>query len=383
MMRKVLKSTCIVLSFCFLLQTNVNAQNEAEYGKLVNIIPTAVPFLSIAPDSRAGGMGGVGVATPNDVYAQFWNPAKYAFVETNLGFGLAFTPWLRHLIGDINLYTLTGVYRLDEWQGISASIRYFSIGEITFRTSYDDMGYTVSPNEFSIDLAYNRRLSDNFAGSVAFRYIRSDLQIGVAADGFQPGNSFAADLSFYYQTEADFIGPNSKISSGINISNIGSKISYDGVNKEFIPTNLRLGASVYTELDAHNSMVFSVDVNKLLVPTPGVPGEGETSEEYRNKYNSMGTIKGMWQSFSDAPGGFKEEMQEINACLGVEYWYEKQFAIRAGYYHEHKLKGNRKHFTGGLGLKFNMLTIDASYIIAVNQSNPLANTIRVSIAMDF
>ncbi|MCL2073225.1 MAG: type IX secretion system outer membrane channel protein PorV [Marinilabiliaceae bacterium] len=381
MIKKFFKKVIILSTFSFLLQTTISAQ--VEYGTIVNIIPTAVPFISIVPDSRAGGMGGAGVATPPDIYSQFWNPAKYAFIEPKIGLGIAFTPWLRHLIGDINLYNLTGVYRLDEMQVLSASIRYFSIGEIHFRQSYDDQGYTVSPNEFCIDLAYNRKLSDVFSGSVAFRYIRSDLQAGVYADGFQPGNSFAADLAFYFQKPMQLLGQNSTLSAGINISNIGSKITYNGTDYEFIPTNLRLGTALFTEIDAHNTITFTVDLNKLLVPTPGVPDDNETAQEYRDKYNSMGTLKGMFQSFSDAPGGFKEEMQEIMASIGAEYWYEKQFAIRAGYFHEHINKGNRKHFTAGLGLKFNMLTIDASYIIAVNQSNPLANTIRVSIGIDF
>jgi len=379
MIKKFFKNTGIIFVVCFLLSANLTAQQT--YIEQVRIVQTAVSFVAITPDSRAGGIGGSGVATDPDIYSQFWNPAKFAFIDKNFGLGLAFTPWLKQLINDIYLYNLAGVYRLDEMQVLSASIRYFSIGEIWYRSSYEDPGYQVSPNEFSIDLAYNRKLSENFSGSVAFRYILSALNQGIQDHGdLQPGNSFGGDISFYYQKENKMFGQDSKISAGINISNIGSKISYNGVDKEFIPTNLRLGAALMTEMDAHNSITFSLDFNKLLVPTPTLT---DSLGSYRDKYNNMGTLKGMWQSFSDAPEGFKEEMREINISGGIEYWYEKQFAIRAGYFHEHKLKGNRKHFTAGVGLKFNMLTLDASYIIAVNQNNPLANTIRVSLGLDF
>ena len=382
-MKKIIKTAGWFFIFNLLLQMGLQAQGDS-YKEIVNIIPTCVPFLGIAPDSRAGGMGTAGVATSADIYSQYWNPAKYAFIDKKFGLGLAFTPWLRQLISDINLYNLTGVFRLDEMQVISASIRYFSIGEITYRQSYDDPGYQVSPNEFCIDAAYNRKLSDHLSGSVAFRYIRSDLNQGMQNYGdLQPGNSFAADLAFYYKTDTKLFGQESQISAGINISNIGSKISYNGVDTEFIPTNLRLGLAYLTEMDAHNSITLTIDANKLLVPTPGIPDNTQSAEEYRNKYNNMGTLKGMWQSFSDAPGGFKEEMQEIMLSVGAEYWYVNQFSIRAGYFHEHKRKGNRKHFTAGIGLKFNMLTLDASYIIAVNNQNPLANTIRISLGMDF
>jgi len=380
MIKKIFEKAGTVLIVCFLLQTSLLAQDYHQ----VNIIPTAVPFVGINPDSRSGGMGGAGVATEPDIYSQFWNPAKYAFIDKKFGLGLAFTPWLKQLINDIYLYNLAGVYRIDEMQVVSASIRYFSIGEITYRERHDDPGYQVSPNEFAIDLAYNRKLSEHLSGSVAFRYILSALNQGIQNHGdLQPGNSFGGDISFYYHSSSKLFGQESKISAGINISNIGSKISYNGVDKEFIPANLRLGATFMTEMDAHNSIAFSLDANKLLVPTPTLSEDYDRGEEYRTKYNNMGTLKGMWQSFSDAPGGFREEMREINLSGGIEYWYEKQFSIRAGYNHEHKLKGNRKFFTAGVGLKFNMLTLDASYIIAVNQNSPLANTIRVSLGLDF
>ena len=383
MMKRVFqKSVILFVIYCF---TQINSFGQGQsYEGLVNIIPTAVPFLSIAPDSRSGGMGGVGVALSPDFNSQFWNPAKYAFIEKDFGVGLGFTPWLRQLVDDINLFSLSGFYRLDDMQGISASLRYFSIGSILIRESAEDQGYPVQPNEFAIDLAYNRVLSDYFSGSVAFRYIRSDLNSGINTDeAAQAGNSFAADVSFYYHSPINLFSQDSEISAGINVSNIGNKISYDGgTTREFIPTNLGLGVAVATEMDSYNAITFSLDANKLLVPTPGITGENEDYNDYRQRYNEMGTLKGMFQSFSDAPNGFKEELQEITLNFGAEYWYDKQFAIRAGYYHEHKLKGNRKHFTAGIGLKFNILTLDASYIIAVNQNNPLANTIRFSLGVD-
>jgi hypothetical protein len=284
-MKKSLNKVGIIVITCIVFHSNILAQ-KPEYGNIVNIIPTAVPFLSISPDSRSGGFGGAGVATSPDIYSQFWNPAKYAFIEKRFGIGLAFTPWLRQLISDINLYNLTSSYRLDEWQVISGSIRYFSIGQIIYRESYEDQGYTVSPNEFAIDLGYNRRLSDHLSGSVAFRYIRSDLNQGMQNHGdLQPGNSFAADVSFYYIAFPKLFGYDSEISAGINVSNIGSKISYNGVDKEFIPTNLRLGTAVLTDIDEHNSITFSIDANKLLVPTPS--RDSVSIEEYRNKYNRM------------------------------------------------------------------------------------------------
>lgn len=359
------------------------AIDPGELGGQVNIISTAVPFLGIAPDSRAGGMGNAGVASTPDVNSQHWNPAKFAFIDGNMGAAMSYTPWLRKLVNDINMYYLTGFMRIDEMQVVSASLRYFTLGDITFRTSQEDIGYQVKPNEFAIDLAYSRLLSEYFSGAVAFRYIRSDLFQGFSDHGeLSAGNSFAADLAFYFRSNTNLFGSNSEISSGINISNIGSKISYDGFDKQFIPTNMRLGVGVSTELDAYNAVSFSLDLNKLLVPTPGLSVAEDGEIFYPDTYRDMSVTKAMFRSFSDAPGGFKEELQEISYALGAEYWYDQQFAIRAGYFHEHENKGNRKHFTAGIGLKFNMLTLDASYIIPVVQNNPLANTIRFTLGID-
>ncbi len=383
-----MKQTTIHLTFLLFLSlllvpSIALGQQAIEPGQLsgrVNIISTAVPFLDIAPDSRAGAMGNAGVAISPDANSQHWNPAKYAFIDKESGISMSYTPWLRELVNDINLYYLSGFKRLDELQTISASLRYFTMGDIVFRDMSGMEQYTGSPNEFAIDAAYSRVLSDHFSGAVAFRYIRSDLTSGYSDDNsYTAGTSFAADLAFYFQSELQMNNQDSKIAAGINISNIGNKISYDGGNiEQFIPTNLRLGAAFTTEIDAFNEITFSVDLNKLLVPTP------DTSKVNEGLFQSddVSVVKGIFQSFSDAPGGLKEELQEINISVGAEYWYDKQFAVRAGYFYENENKGNRKYFTAGVGLRFNMLSIDASYIIPVVQNNPLANTVRFTLGVD-
>ena len=368
--------TILILTFVIDSRSQVD-QNDLSGQQ--NVIPTAVPFIGISPDSRTGGMGEAGVATAPDFNSQAWNPAKYAFLDADLGVSASFTPWLRQLVNDINMYYLAGFYRLDDMQTVSASLRYFSLGAITFRKDEFDEGYQVKPNEFALDAAYARKLSDKFSGSVAFRYIHSDLSGGMV-DDMSAGNSFAADVSFYYTSELKMRQP-SNLSAGINISNIGSKISYDdGEHKQFIPTNLKLGTAFTTELDKYNSLTFALDLNKLLVPTPQPI---DSTQYYSEAYGDESTISGIFKSFGDAPGGFKEELHEIMISAGIEYWYDKQFAIRAGYFHEHETKGNRKYMTAGVGLKFNVFTIDASYIIPVVANNPLANTIRFSLSYNF
>jgi hypothetical protein len=374
--------------FAFALLNQVmatNAQEEIEPGNIsgrMNIISTAVPFLEITPESRGGGMGDTGAATSPDVNSQHWNPAKYAFIEKESGVALSYSPWLRKLVNDISLSYLAGFKRLDDMQTISASLKYFSMGEVIFRQTSDEIGTQVQPNEFAIDVAYSRILSEHFSGAVAFRYIRSDLQLGSAAfsgsESYQAGNSFAADLAFYFQNDIELGGRDSKVSAGLNISNIGSKISYDDYNEQFIPTNLKLGAALSSQLDDYNKLTFTLDLNKLLVPTP------DTTETTQNLFlsNDESVISGIFKSFTDAPGGLEEELQEITISVGAEYLYANQFAIRAGYFHEHENKGNRKYFTAGVGIKFSMLNIDASYIIPVVQNNPLADTIRFTLGVD-
>ncbi len=384
-MKLVLKRGVCFFVFLMMIWPALFSQKEInpnQLGGQVNIISTAVPFLGITPDSRAGAMGNAGVASVPDINSQHWNPAKFVFIENKTGVSMSYTPWLRNLVNDINMYYLTGFTKIDELQSVSASIRYFTLGEIIFRETPDinEVTMQVKPNEFALDVGYSRMLSEKFSGAVAFRYIRSDLGGGFVQD-MEPGNSFAADLAFYFHTPADFIGNNSVFSSGINISNIGNKISYDGGDvRQFIPTNLRLGVGLSTDLDPYNSISILLDLNKLLVPTPSKTVE--TSADYGREYQNMSVTSAMFKSFSDAPGGLQEELREINFALGFEYWYDRQFAIRAGYFHEHENKGNRKLFTTGIGLKFNMLTLDASYLIPVVQNNPLANTIRFTLGFD-
>ncbi|MBL7972063.1 MAG: type IX secretion system outer membrane channel protein PorV [Prolixibacteraceae bacterium] len=372
--------TLLLLIGAALFVPKVYAQRTSTTG--ANVITTGVPFLTIAPDSRAGAMGDAGVATSPDVNSQHWNPAKYAFMESDMGVALSYTPWLRNLVSDINLAYLVGYKRLDDQQTISASLRYFTLGDISFMSEYGDPTGQQSPNEFALDMGYTRLLSDKFSGAVTMRYIRSDLTGGQMVNGVEShaGSAFAADVAFYYQNEIRMNRKNSTISAGVNISNIGSKISYtDGETKDFIPTNLKLGMAYKTEMDRYNTITFAFDVNKLLVPTPDtaevdiVTGQGSTKSP----------IAGIFTSFTDAPGGMKEEFQEITFSVGAEYWYNNQFAIRTGYFYEDVNKGNRKFFTVGAGLKMNVFALDFSYLLPAAQNNPLANTLRFTLSFDF
>ncbi len=353
-----------------------------------NTITTAVPFLAITPDSRAGGMGDVGVGTSPDVSSQHWNPAKYIFMESDMGVGLSYSPWLRNLVDDINLAYLTFYKKLDDVQSLSTSLRYFSLGDIMFTSDVGEFQGQQSPNEFAIDLAYSRLLSETWSGAVAVRYIRSDLTGGQLVNGVPTyaGNSFAADVAFYYHNEFRKNRRNNLFSAGVNIQNIGSKISYtEGEVKDFIPTTLMLGASYTVEVDDYNSFAFSVEANKLLVPTPPADtidyGTGDVI--WAGGINSdIGVIEGIFKSFGDAPGGFKEEFQEITWAAGIEYWYNKQFAIRAGYFYEHENKGNRQFITAGAGLKMNVFALDFSYLLPTQRNHPLENTLRFTLSFD-
>ncbi len=375
----------VVLALVFITVENVKAQGTLSGA---NTITTGVPFLGITPDSRAGGMGDVGVGTSADVTSQHWNPAKYVFMESEMGVGLSYSPWLRNLVDDINLAYLSGYKKLDDIQAVSASLRYFALGDITFTSEQAEIISQQSPNEFAIDLAYSRKLSDVFSGSVAVRYIRSDLTAGQDVNGVPtyPGSSYAADVAFYYYNEFRRSRKNNSFSAGVNIQNIGSKISYtDGEIKDFIPTTLKLGASYTTELDNYNSFSFSVEANKLLVPTPPVDSTayGEDDVIWAGGINSdIGVIEGIFKSFGDAPGGMKEEFQEIAWSVGVEYWYNKQFALRAGYFYENEFKGNRKYLTAGAGLKMNVFALDFSYLLPTQRNHPLENTLRFSLSFD-
>ncbi len=341
-----------------------------------NPIITAVPSLSIAPDARAGGMGDIGAATTPDVNSQFWNPAKYVFMESEAGFSLSYTPWLRKLVSDIDLAYLAGYYRFSELSAISASLRYFSLGDITLM---DQLGYpqgSAHPNELAIDAAYSQKLAENFSASVALRLIYSDLNNGMNLSGgteMYPGLAVAADVATFYKLPIAMSTGNSNLGIGLNISNIGSKISYDEfVSSNFIPTNLRLGVSYEYPIDEYQKFSVSADINKLLVPTP----------DKTTDFNNMSSLAGIFRSFNDAPGGMNEELREIMWSVGAEYAYNNQFFVRGGYYHENEFKGNRKYFTAGAGFKLNIFQLDAGYVISTSQSNPLDQTLRFSLSFD-
>lgn len=354
----------------------------------LNTITTAVPFLLIAPDSRAGAMGDGGVATSADANAMHWNPSKFAFVKKQTGIAISYTPWLRALVPDINLAYLSGYYKLKKNGVVATSLRYFSLGDITFT---DIVGNTIGqfrPNEFAYDVAYATKLGDHFSGGGALRYIHSNLTGNTPVEGSQThsGNSVAADLSGFYQSEEKEInGKKSIVRFGVNISNVGAKISYsERGEKDFIPINLKLGSSLHMQLDEYNEVQFTVDLNKLLVPTPPVYDTvNKKLVIVKGKDPNRGIVSGMVGSFSDAPGGYQEELKEINIGGGFEYWYAKQFALRAGYFNEPSTKGGRKFFTLGIGLKYTVFGLDFAYLIPTKQRNPLQNTLRFSLLFDF
>lgn len=374
--------------------------------KIFNPVYTGVTSLSIAPDSRAGSMGDVGCATDpyNDNNSQYWNPAKYPFTRSGAGVSLCYTPWLRQLVSDIDLACMTGYYKLDNYSAISSSLTYFSLGEVIADS------YIIRPYEMAADFAYSRKLSEHFSAAVAMRFIYSDLQYDYS-DDVVAGKSFAADMALYYN---NFIGIGRRdcmLGLGLNASNIGSKISYDGgQTNQFIPTNLRLGFSLLIPIDGYNTLSLNADANKLMVPTKptyaqfikeaSTPGsehfisedmKDDNSYSYASEYhtwlesrgyNDLSPITGIFRSFGDAPGGIKEELREIYWGVGVEYIYNDQFAIRGGYHYENEYKGNRKYFTFGAGFKMSIFSLDAAYLISTAQSNPLDQTIRFTLSFD-
>jgi hypothetical protein len=383
-LRKILLSIgLILLTFCA-----VRAQKlPKDLQSSLNSLQTTVPFLTIAPDSRAGAMGDLGAATTPDANSQNWNAAKYPFIKGKLGVSLSYTPWLRSLVKDINLGYLSFFYKFDDKQVVSASLKYFSLGEIIFRTDDGTYSGQYTPYEFALDGAYSRVFSDRLSGALTMRYIRSDITGGGTIQGTQynPGNSFAADLGVYYQQPLKISDLDGQFAWGLNISNLGTKISYtEGADKQFIPANLRLGARLSLDMDEYNSITGSVDLNKLMVPTPPrwVVEDGDSVLYGRVTPTSLPMS---WiQSFYDAPGGFNEEMHEIMISAGLEYWYRQQFAIRGGYFHEHETKGNRKYFAVGVGMRLNVFYLDFSYLISTTgTSNPLANTMRFTLGLNF
>lgn len=390
------------LSILTLLVLTVSAKAQDVKNQL-NPIYHGANSLAIAPDARAGGMGDIGAASDPDVNSQYWNPAKYPFCISRAGISLNYTPWLRQLTNDIDLANITGYYRLGDYDAISSSLRYFSLGEVY--ESLDEDAQSFRPYEMAIDLAYSRMLSETFSAGVALRFIYSDLAYkGEGSDALKPASAFAADIALYHNGYINLGGHESQLGWGLNVSNIGSKLSYDSGNtSEFIPTNLRLGTSLLVPFDEYNTLSISADANKLLVPTRPtmdqyvkhmVSTEGGESKDYEKDYGGYRTwlegegyfnvspISGIFKSFHDAPNGFKEEMQEIQWSVGLEYSYNNQFFLRGGYHYEHPNKGNRTYYTVGAGFKMNVFSLDAGYVISTAQSNPLDQTLRFSLAFD-
>lgn len=349
-----------------------------------NPVDHAVISQTIAPDARAAGMGDVGVATDPDVNSQYWNPAKYPFCISRAGVSLNYTPWLRQLVNDIDLAYVAGYYRIGDYSAVSGSLRYFSLGEVM--TSTEENAMSVKPYEMSIDVAYSLMLSDYFSIAAAIRWIYSDLRYDYTEES-SPASAFAADLALYYNNYFTMGSRECQIGLGMNISNVGSKITYYGDNRsQFLPANLRIGASLMVPIDEYNRFSISADANKLLVPTVPLQKEGESATDYRNRvieeYNDVSSISGIFKSFGDAPGGFKEELEEIQWSVGAEYVYHDQFSLRAGYHHESENKGNRKYFTVGGGFRMSVFSLDVGYVISTAQSNPLDQTLRFSLAFD-
>ncbi len=389
-----MKKTLLLLTAILLSATTLFAQKTSSDVQMFNPVMTGVTSLTIAPDSRAGAMGDVGAATDPDVNSQYWNPAKYPFAISPAGFSLAYTPWLRQLVSDIDLANLVGYYRIGDYQAISGSLTYFSLGDV-----YAD-NIVIRPYEMALDFAYSRMLSETFSASVGLRYIVSDLNYNFDEDT-SVGQAFAADIAFFYTNYVMLGRRECMLNLGLNASNIGSKISYDGGNtNQFIPTNLRLGTSLVIPVDEYNTFTLSADINKLMVPTKpsyrqflneemgGIEDDSYSyASEYQSwldasGYNEISPISGIFQSFADAPGGLREELQEIYWGAGVEYAYNNQFFLRGGYHYENEYKGNRKYFTLGTGFKMSVFSLDAAYLISMSQSNPLDQTLRFTLSFD-
>lgn len=373
---------------CALLSVTLNSFAQIEKNKIFNPVTTSVTSQSVAPDARAGGMGDVGVATDPDIASQYWNVAKYPFAISRAGVSLNYTPWLRKLVNDMNLAYLVGYYRIGDYSAVSTSLRYFSLGEVqtNYNSSNQGTPMTVNPYEMSLDAGYSLMLSEKFSIGTAVRFIYSDLKADYT-DDVTPGSAFAADLGAYYQNYVNIGQRECQLGLGLNISNIGSKISFGGDNNSyFIPTNLRLGASLMVPIDEYNRITFAADANKLLVPTYPKIRDGESPTDFdarvQKEYYDVSSISGIFKSFGDAPNGAKEELQEIQWSLGAEYVYNDKFTLRGGYHHESETKGNRKYFTVGAGFKMNVFSLDAGYVISTAASNPLDQTLRFTLTFD-
>ena len=370
-----------------MLMISLSASAQVDKKDIFNPVYTAVTSQTIAPDARAAGLSDVGVATDPDVNSQYWNPAKYPFTISRAGVSISYTPWLRQIVNDMYMANLVGYYRIGDYSAVSTSLRYFNMGEVPLSSSVgssNDM--TINPYEMSFDAAYSLMLSEKFSIAAGVRWIYSDLTYDYSSET-TPGSAFAADIAAYYQNYINIGQRECQLGVGLNISNIGSKINFGSDdNSEFIPTNMRLGAALMIPVDQFNRFTIAVDANKLLVPTRPIQKENETDEDYnvrlQKDYYDISSIGGIFKSFGDAPGGFKEELQEVSWSLGGEYIYNDKFALRAGYHHESENKGNRKYFTVGAGFKMNVFSLDAGYVIATAKNNPLDQTLRFSLSFD-
>lgn len=371
----------VLFSAAMLAATAPAMADDDDLRDSFNPIITAVTSQSIAADARAGALGDAGAATEPDVYSQNWNPAKYPFTISRAGFAINYTPWLSKLTSGIALMNAAGYIRLGDYQAVSASLRYFSLGDVTA-----DNSTTVRPYELGVDVAYSRMLSERFSAAVALRYMYSDLS-GHYDDSTTPGSAFAADIACYYNNYVMMGNRECQLAFGVDISNIGTKINYGEDYSYFIPTNLRIGVNYTIPVNEYNRIAFTVDANKLLVPSKPLQEADETNEDYqeriREKYYDTSSISGIFKSFGDSPDGFKGEMQEITWSIGAEYTYNDKFTLRAGYHHESDSQGGRKYMTFGAGFRMNVLSIDAGYVVATAPSNPLDQTLRVSLAFDF
>jgi len=366
--------------------TCVNGSSPITGERCANAVTSAVPFLRIVPDARGGSMGDVGIATSADPNGMHYNQSKLAFASKKVSIAATYTPWMRNLgLNDVYLAYLAGYVKLDEFQAIGGGLRFFSLGDIEFT---DENGQSLGqgrPNEFEFTGAYARKLTDKFSAAVGAKFIYSNLATGRIVEGneIKPGVAGGADLSITYKTPLKVIEKKSDFTLGVALTNLGSKITYtNSINRDFIPTNLGLGLAWRINLDDYNTLTFTTDFNKLLVPTPR--NDIDEDGDGRPDYKQLSPVRGVFRSFGDAPGGFSEEMKEITTGVGMEYWYDEQFAVRMGYFYENYSKGNRKYFSLGLGVKYNIFGINLSYLVpTTNQRNPLDNTLRFSLLFDF
>ena len=397
MMKLLLKTTFVVLLVAF--ATNLvdaqcywdsdNTLRNLDGTPCTNTVVTAVPFLRIVSDARSGAMGDAGIGISPDANAMHFNASKLVFAEQDVAVSATYTPWLRALgLNDVYLAYLTGFYRLNDLETIGFGLRYFSLGSIQFTDANGEPLITGKPNEFEVSAAYARQLTDKFSAAVTGKFIYSNLAAGQIVQGetIEPGLAGAADISFTYRTPLQMKSKNTNLTVGLAFTNVGSKITYTrSLNRDFLPANLGLGAAWDIEIDDYNTITFALDMNKLMVPTPCQGGDcDQNPQDGVPDFKQQSPISGLFSSFGDAPEGFSEELKEISYSAGVEYWYDKQFAVRAGYFHEHVQKGNRKFFTVGLGLKYNIFGLNFSYLVpTTNQRNPLDNTLRFSLLFDF